>query len=165
MKKSLVIGIFLIIFISLIFQISAEVCPQGQECVPEQSNELTQEPPERYSPDVMIAEEIYTFVGNLIVLIGIFIILSIIIIAFIRYSIKNKSNKKKFILSLTSSILLILNSVFFFIIWLPCIDGCDMFGESLVTVFFILPIAGLIIVPWIIYWTINYYKNRRLTKP
>lgn len=152
------IGIFILIL--FIFQINAQICPPGEYCIPQHSNETAVPEIERNSPNYMTSEEFYNFVGNLAILIVIFIILAIIIIAFIKYSIKNKDNKKKFIFSLTSSILLFLDSIFFFIVWIPCIDGCDAWGEMIITSFLILPIAGLIIVPWIIYGIIDYFKKR-----
>lgn len=159
MNKNYFIGLSLLIL--FVFFVNAEVYEPGKEYLGGNSDELAQPSPERSFPDYMTGEDIYMFVGNLVTLIVIFIVLTIIIVAFVKYSIKNKNNKKKSVLSLASSILLFLDSIFFFVVWIPCLNGCDMWGESIATVFLILPVAGLIIVPWIIYWVINYFKRKK----
>ena len=144
------LSIFLLI--SLIFQITAQICPPGQECNPEPSNFKADEPPPAPPP---IIRDIYEFVMNLVIFIGTSIILAISIIALGKYSIKNKDNEKKRVLSLISLTLLFLDSIFFLMAWISCfaypshLEICA--GETGFATFYIfLPFAILAIVPWIV---------------
>ena len=153
-KKNICFSLVFILFLLNLFFVSSEIL-QG-----EPSNVLTEFPeemPQTYSFSDEFIGGLFSSIG--LVLMGGFLLIAIIPLFFIYYTFKNKKIKIKFVLSLISSIILLLDYIVFVWLWGSCIAGCDGLGEYLVTVTFLLPIAGIVIVPWIIYWTYNKIKK------
>ena len=98
---------------------------------------------------------------NLLFLTFILVVLIIFIITFFRIANKNRENKKKFVFSLISFVVLTIDLILFISVWYPCLDSCDMLGEALFTMIFLVPIAGFIILCWVIYWLISYFRKRK----
>jgi len=59
-----------------------------------------------------------------------------------------------------SLIILNLNFIYFFIVWVPCFFGtCDIFGKLMLTFMLFFPILFSVILVLIILWLIHRYKK------
>mgnify|MGYP001557821681 CR=1 FL=1 len=68
------------------------------------------------------------------------------------------------VLSVISISLILVDIIIAIVLWTPCfLEGCDGFGQMVITLFLLLPFLGMIIGFWIIGFVLKYFVLRRQT--
>ncbi len=164
MKKNLIIGfIFLLLIVGVV---NAETDTTEN---PKILNSATSNIP---TPELIDNSPPYSFSDNFfqrlfsikgVVFLFKSLLALIIPLFFVYYTFKNKLNKKKFIFSVISTIILSLSYILFILSLILCLGRMDDWIEGSIILFYlvILPVVGIIIVPWIIYWGYNWIKSKK----